>query len=85
MSRQPLPQPRKRPKQARSLILVQAIQEACLKILQEEGAEQLTTQRIADVAGINIASLYQYFPNKEAILADGVYDVLFTDIARQDS
>ena len=49
-------------------MLVNAIQEACLKILQEEGPEQLTTQRIADVAGVNIASLYQYFPNKEAIL-----------------
>ncbi|WP_188109592.1 TetR/AcrR family transcriptional regulator [Pseudohalioglobus sediminis] len=51
-------------------MLVKAIQEACLKILEEEGPEQLTTQRIADVAGINIASLYQYFPNKEAILAE---------------
>lgn len=70
MSRLPLPQPRKRPKQARSLLLVQAIQEACLRILEQEGPERLTTQRIADVAGVNIASLYQYFPNKEAILAE---------------
>ena len=37
--------------------------------MRDEGAESLTTQRIADVAGVNIASLYQYFPNKEAILA----------------
>ncbi len=51
-------------------MLVKAIQEACLQILEQEGPERLTTQRIADVAGINIASLYQYFPNKEAILAD---------------
>lgn len=64
------PKPRKQPKQARSLMLVNAIQEACLKILEREGADKLTTQRIADVAGINIASLYQYFPNKEAVLSN---------------
>jgi AcrR family transcriptional regulator len=51
-------------------MLVKAIREACLKILEQEGPDQLTTQRIADVAGINIASLYQYFPNKEAVLAE---------------
>lgn len=63
------PKPRKRPKQSRSLMLVRAIEEACLKILSEEGPDRLTTQRIADVAGVNIASVYQYFPNKEAVLA----------------
>ena len=63
------PAPRKLPKQSRSLILVKSIQQACLQILKQEGPESLTTQRIADVAGVNIASLYQYFPNKEAILA----------------
>lgn len=63
------PKPRKLPKQSRSLLLVKAIQEACLQILEKEGPDKLTTQRIADVAGINIASLYQYFPNKEAVLA----------------
>lgn len=51
-------------------MLVNAIREACLQILKEEGPDQLTTQRLADVAGINIASLYQYFPNKEAVLAE---------------
>ena len=73
MNRHRPPRPRKRPKQSRSLMLVQAIQEACLQILEREGPDQLTTQRIADVAGINIASLYQYFPNKEAVLAE-VFD-----------
>ncbi len=73
MSDGELPQPRKRPQQQRSQTLVQAIREACLRILEHEGPDRLTTQRIADVAGINIASLYQYFPNKEAVLAD-VYE-----------
>ena len=64
------PRPRKQTRQTRSQMLVEAIQQACVLILEREGPEQLTTQRIADVAGVNIASLYQYFPNKEAILAD---------------
>ena len=64
------PQPRKRPKQGRSTHLVEAIQQACQQILENEGAEHLTTQRIADVAGVTIGSLYQYFPNKEAVVAD---------------
>lgn len=70
MSQPTPPRPRKRPSQSRSVVLVSAIQEACLKILEQEGPDQLTTQRIADVAGVNIASLYQYFPNKEAVLAE---------------
>lgn len=64
------PQPRKRPKQGRSTHLVEAIQQACQQILENEGAEHLSTQRIADVAGVTIGSLYQYFPNKEAVIAD---------------
>ena len=79
------PQPRKRPKQARSLLLVKAIQAACLRILEQEGPDRLTTQRIADVAGINIASLYQYFPNKEAVLADVFEEQIsqYTNAARE--
>lgn len=63
-------QPRRRPSQSRSKVLVDAIIEACRLILAEEGVEQLTTNRIAEVAGVTIGSLYQYFPNKEAILAN---------------
>lgn len=66
----PPPRPRKAPKQDRSRQTVRAIREACGIILQREGAAALTTQRIAEVAGVNIASLYQYFPNKDAVLAD---------------
>jgi len=51
-------------------VLVEAIMQACRQILEEEGAGRLTTNRIAEVAGVTIGSLYQYFPNKEAILAD---------------
>lgn len=69
MKRTP-PAPRRTPSQSRSRVLVTAIIEACQQLLEEEGAEQLTTNRIAEVAGVTIGSLYQYFPNKEAILAN---------------
>lgn len=67
--------PRRRPKQRRSRELVRAIQQACLKILEEQGPDKLTTHRIAQVAGVNIGSLYQYFPNKEAVVAE-VYNAM---------
>lgn len=70
MDRQQPPAPRKKPRQERSRQTVRAIREACGKVLRREGHEALTTERIAEVAGVNIASLYQYYPNKEAVIAD---------------
>jgi AcrR family transcriptional regulator len=67
--------PRRRPKQRRSQELVRSIQQACRKILEEQGPDKLTTHRIAQVAGVNIGSLYQYFPNKEAVVAE-VYNAM---------
>lgn len=84
MNDQHPPRARKRPKQSRSLFTVDAIQQACLQILHEEGADKLTTQRIADVAGVNIASLYQYFPCKEAILSD-IYEAAVEELAQSAS
>ena len=37
-------------------------------ILLEEGLEAFNTNRVAEVAGVSIGSLYQYFPNKESLL-----------------
>jgi AcrR family transcriptional regulator len=59
---------RKRPKQARSADLVAAILEAAIQVLTREGAARFTTARVAEKAGVSIGSLYQYFPNKAAIL-----------------
>jgi AcrR family transcriptional regulator len=59
---------RKRPKQARSQVTVQAILTATTHILTEDGYDQLTTNRVAERAGVSIGSLYQYFPNKEALI-----------------
>ncbi|CAN7724241.1 TetR family transcriptional regulator [Rhizobium sp. LjRoot258] len=59
---------RKQPRQARSNELVQAILQAAVQVLAEEGAQRFTTARVAEKAGVSIGSLYQYFPNKAAIL-----------------
>src|SRR5262245_66599391 len=62
--------PRKVPRQERSRATVEALLEATADILVREGYGKLTTNRIADRAGVNIASLYQYFPGKDAIVAE---------------
>src|SRR6476620_3683107 len=62
--------PRKWPRQERSRATVEAILEAATDILLRQGAGRLTTNRIAQRAGVNIASLYQYFPGKHGILAE---------------
>ena len=64
-----LPTPRKRPNQSRSRALVDAVAQACLQILDEEGGAALKVARIAEVSGAAVGSIYQYFPNKDAIVA----------------
>jgi AcrR family transcriptional regulator len=59
---------RKQPSQARSTELVAAILEAAAQVLATEGAPRFTTARVAEKAGVSVGSLYQYFPNKAAIL-----------------
>ncbi|HEY2855049.1 MAG TPA: TetR/AcrR family transcriptional regulator [Gemmatimonadaceae bacterium] len=62
--------PKKQPRQDRSRFTVEAILEAAADILVRDGYAKLTTNRIADRAGVNVASIYQYFPGKEAIVAE---------------
>jgi AcrR family transcriptional regulator len=61
--------PRKQPQQDRSRLTVEAILEATTHILTQEGYDKANTNRIAERAGISIGSLYQYFPNKESLMA----------------
>jgi AcrR family transcriptional regulator len=61
-------QPRKQPRQARSAVTVAAILEATIQVLLRDGAPQLTTTRVAARAGVSVGTLYQYFPNKQALL-----------------
>lgn len=60
--------PRKLPKQQRSANLVEAILQATARIFSKQASNSLSTNRIAEVAGVSIGSLYQYFPNKAAIV-----------------
>ena len=59
---------RKQPQQSRSNELVAAVLEAAVQVLATEGAPRFTMARVAEKAGVSVGSLYQYFPNKAAIL-----------------
>jgi AcrR family transcriptional regulator len=61
-------QPRKLPVQARSTASVDAILEATIQVLLGVGKERLTTTKVAMRAGVSVGTLYQYFPNKSALL-----------------
>ncbi len=59
---------KKRPKQDRSKETVETIIAATTRIIESDGLPGLSTNRVAEVAGVSIGSLYQYFPNKEALI-----------------
>jgi AcrR family transcriptional regulator len=61
-------QARKQPRQERAQASVDAILTAALRLLEKDGLDKLTTAKVADVAGVSIGTLYQYFPSKEAII-----------------
>lgn len=61
--------PRKSASQERSRSTIDALLEATARILVREGYDRASTNRIAEVAGVSIGSLYQYFPSKEALVA----------------
>jgi AcrR family transcriptional regulator len=61
---------RKRPRQERSKETVDALMQAAARVLIDNGYDKTTTNRIAEAAGVSIGSLYQYFPNKESLVAE---------------
>jgi AcrR family transcriptional regulator len=61
-------EPRKTPVQRRATVTVEAISEATIQILLKEGINRLTTTRVAERAGVSVGTLYQYYPNKQALL-----------------
>jgi AcrR family transcriptional regulator len=69
MARRPLTKPRKAASQERSRATVDALVETTARILVKEGFDKASTNRIAEVAGVSVGSLYQYFPGKEALVA----------------
>ena len=61
--------PRKSASQKRSKATVETLLDATARVLVREGYDRASTNRIADMAGVSVGSLYQYFPNKEALVA----------------
>jgi len=70
MAREAAAKPRKVPVQARSKEMVDTILAGAARILTNEGFAAFTTNRVAEVAGVSVGSLYQYFPNKNAIIVE---------------
>ena len=64
-----IPQPRKSPRQQRSQQTVDTILQATARVLAKHGYAGTNTNRIAETAGVSVGSLYQYFPNKNALIA----------------
>lgn len=80
---------RKRPRQARSRATVEVILDATAQVLIRAGFDGLTTNMVAEVAGVSIGSVYQYFPNKMALVSalierhlDSVHASVFSELAR---
>jgi AcrR family transcriptional regulator len=67
-NRDQLLKPRKRPVQARSEATVSALFEASIQVLLAVGYRKLTTTRVAERAGVSVGTLYQYFPNRQALI-----------------
>src|SRR5215475_9597924 len=66
--RQDIVSQRRKPTQARARATIDMIFEATARIIERDGMAALNTNRIAERAGISIGTLYEYFPNKDAIL-----------------
>ncbi|MCU0633589.1 MAG: TetR/AcrR family transcriptional regulator [Gemmatimonadaceae bacterium] len=60
--------PRRTPRQARSAETVTALLDATIQVLRAVGHARCTTTRVADAAGVSVGTLYQYFPNRDALL-----------------
>lgn len=72
---------RRKPKQARARATVEAVLEAATRIIREQGAAGLTTNRVAERTGVSIGTLYGYFPDKQAILVAIARELLAADRA----
>jgi AcrR family transcriptional regulator len=59
--------PRKKPRQARAAVTLDAIFEATIQVLVIDGPHRLTTTRVAERAGVSVGTMYQYFPHKQAL------------------
>ncbi|HEX5738829.1 MAG TPA: TetR/AcrR family transcriptional regulator, partial [Hydrogenophaga sp.] len=85
MPDEPRPKPLKRPTQARSKFTVQAIYDAFVRIWNAHGWEGVTTRAVALETGIAVGTLYDFFPNKEALLSGYVRHCLDALLVRLDA
>ncbi len=76
------PKPRKYPKQTRSKILVQSIKETTLMLLEDTAMVNLKSTKIAEITGICMGSLYQYYPHTDAIVTT-IYEDAILETAKQ--
>jgi AcrR family transcriptional regulator len=84
MTPKPSSNQRRSPRQARSRATCEAIAEAAAQILERGGAAALTTTAVAERAGVSIGTLYQYFPDKQAIvLAAARRELADADLAKR--
>lgn len=74
--------PRKHPRQARSIALVEALRQTGRQILLEEGRAALTPLRLAEYSGVAVSSIYEYFPNIEALVL-AIFDDLRAEVREQ--
>jgi len=81
----PRSKPLKRPTQARSKFTVQAIYDAFVRIWTAHGWEGVTTRAVALETGIAVGTLYDYFPDKEALLSGYVRHCIEALLARLDA
>jgi len=92
MRNAPTHQPRREPRQHRSRQTVDAVLDAVTIVLKRHGPDAVTTNRITETAGVSIGSLYQYFPDKQAIYSalherhvDEVHQVIERALAERAS
>ena len=85
MSEKPALGARKAPKQLRSRRKVERLLAATAHILADEGWSKLTTNRVAEEADLSIGTLYQYFPNKQALVAELIERHVAQELERLDA
>lgn len=72
---------RKQPRQKRSRQMVESLVDATAAVLAERGLDHTTTNHIAEAAGVSVGSLYQYFPDKDA-LVEALLERMIRDVTR---
>jgi AcrR family transcriptional regulator len=77
--------PLKRPSQARARFTVQAIYEAFVRIWRTDGPDAATTRSVALEAGYSVGTLYEYFPNRDALLSGYVRLIVEAMLARMQA